>query len=291
MKEIVIISGKGGTGKTSIVSAFASLAENKVLCDADVDAADLHLIMAPEIKERHDFDAGHTAQIDPHKCTQCGLCRDLCRWNAVREDFTVDEIECEGCGVCCYFCPEDAIAFPVNTSGEWFISDTRFGPMAHARLGIAEENSGKLVALIRKEGKELAEKNGADFLLTDGPPGVGCPVIASMGGASAVLIVAEPSVSGKHDMERVSELAAFFKVPAMLCVNKFDLNPEMGEAIEAFARKKSVTPIGRVPFDPGFTHAMVEGKTIVEFNENGEACRAVKAVWENMIETFVEKPS
>ncbi len=286
MKEIVIISGKGGTGKTSIVSAFASFAEKKVLCDADVDAADLHLIMAPEIKERHDFCAGHTAKIDPDKCTQCGLCRDLCRWDAISEDYGVDEIECEGCGVCCYFCPEEAIAFPVNTSGEWFISDTRFGPMAHARLGIAEENSGKLVALIRKEGRELAEKNGADYLLTDGPPGVGCPVIASMGGASAVLIVAEPSVSGKHDMERVSELAAFFKVPAMLCVNKFDLNPEMGKAIEAFARKKNVQAIGRVPFDPDFTHAMVAGKTIVEFNESSEACRAVKTVWENMIENI-----
>ncbi|MCG6880529.1 MAG: 4Fe-4S binding protein [Deltaproteobacteria bacterium] len=283
MKEIVIISGKGGTGKTSIISAFASLAENKVLCDADVDAADLHLIMAPEITERHDFDAGHTAKIDSDKCTECGLCRDLCRWNAISRDYRVDKIECEGCGVCYYFCPEKAITFPINTSGEWFISHTRFGPMAHARLGIAEENSGKLVTLIRKEGRELAEKKGLDYMLTDGPPGVGCPVIASMGGASAVLIVAEPSVSGKHDMERVSELAAFFKVPAMLCVNKFDLNPEMGKAIEAFAREKNVKPIGRVPFDPDFTRAMVAGKTIVEFNESGEACRAVKSVWENLI--------
>jgi MinD superfamily P-loop ATPase len=283
MKEIVIISGKGGTGKTSIVSAFASLAEGKVLCDADVDAADLHLITAPETKERHDFDAGHTAMIDPDKCTQCGLCRDLCRWDAISEDYRVDEIECEGCGVCYYFCPEKAVAFPVNTCGEWFISDTRFGPMAHARLGIAEENSGKLVTLIRKKGRELAEKDGLGYLLTDGPPGVGCPVIASMGGASAVLIVAEPSVSGKHDMERVSQLAAFFKVPAMLCINKFDLNPEMGKAIETFAREKNVKAIGRVPFDPDFTHAMVAGKTIVEFNANGEACRAVKSVWENLV--------
>ena len=283
MKEIVIISGKGGTGKTSIISAFASLAENKVLCDADVDAADLHLIMAPEIKERHDFDAGHTAKIDPDKCTECGLCRELCRWDAISEDYEVDEIECEGCGVCYYFCPEKAIEFPINTCGEWFISDTRFGPMAHAHLGIAEENSGKLVALIRKEGREMAEIKGLNYLLTDGPPGVGCPVIASMGGASAVLIVAEPTVSGKHDMERVSELAAFFKVPAMLCVNKFDLNPEMGKAIEAFAEEKGVKVIGRVPFDPDFTRAMVEGKTIVEYNEQGDASRAVKTIWEDVI--------
>jgi len=282
LKEIVIISGKGGTGKTSIVSAFASLAENKVLCDADVDAADLHLIMAPEIKERHDFDAGHRAKIDLDKCTECGLCRELCRWDAISEDYAVDEIECEGCGVCYYFCPEKAIAFPINTCGEWYISDTRFGPMAHARLGIAEENSGKLVALIRGKGKELAEEKGLEYMITDGPPGVGCPVIASIGGASAVLIVAEPTVSGKHDMERVSELAAFFKVPAMLCVNKFDLNPEIGKAIETFAEGKNVKPIGRVPFDPDFTRAMVAGKSLVEFNEQGEACRAIKAIWKGV---------
>ena len=283
MKEIVIISGKGGTGKTSIVSAFASLAESKVLCDADVDAADLHLITAPEIKERHDFDAGHTAKINLDKCTQCDLCRELCRWDAISEDYGVDGIECEGCGVCWYFCPEKAIEFPINTCGEWYISHTRFGPMAHARLGIAEENSGKLVALIRGKGKELAEENGLEYLITDGPPGVGCPVIASIGGASAVLIVAEPTVSGKHDMERVSELAAFFKVPALLCVNKFDLNPEMGKTIETFSEGKNVKPMGRVSFDPDFTRAMVAGKTIVEFNEQGEACREVRTLWDNVM--------
>ena len=282
MKELVVISGKGGTGKTSIVSAFASLAESKVLCDADVDAADLHLIMAPEVRERHDFDSGNTANIDPDKCTRCDLCRELCRWDAISGDYVVDKMECEGCGVCYYFCPEKAIAFPINTCGEWFISDTRFGPMAHASLGLAEENSGKLVALIRKEGRELAEKMNLDLLLTDGPPGVGCPVIASLGGASAVLIVAEPTVSGKHDMERVSELAAFFKVPAMLSVNKFDLNPQMGEAIEAFAKEKNIKIMGRVPFDPAFTYAMVEGKTIVEFDEQGQGSRAVKAIWEDL---------
>jgi MinD superfamily P-loop ATPase len=282
MKEIVIISGKGGTGKTSIIAAFASLVENKVLCDADVDAADLHLIMAPEIKEQHDFESGHTAIINQDKCTECGLCRDLCRWDAISEDFVVDSIECEGCGVCYYFCPEKAIDFPLNTCGEWYLSETRFGPMAHARLGIAEENSGKLVTLIRQEGKKLAEKNNLDLLLTDGPPGIGCPVIASMGGAAAVLIVTEPTVSGRHDMERVAELAAFFKVPAMMCVNKFDLNSSEGEAIEAFARERNVSVIGRVPFDPAFTKAMVQGKTIVEFDGQSEGCVAVKSIWETL---------
>lgn len=282
MKEIVIISGKGGTGKTSIIAAFASLAEKKVFCDADVDAADLHLIMNPKISEQHDFESGHTAIINQDKCTECGLCRDLCRWNCISENFVVDPIECEGCGVCCYFCPEDAIDFPLNTCGEWYLSDTRFGPMAHARLGIAEDNSGKLVTLIRQEGRKLAEEKHLDFLLTDGPPGVGCPVIASLGGATAVLIVAEPTVSGRHDMERVAELAKFFKVPAMVCVNKFDLNPGESEAIESFGRKRNIKVIGRIPFDPAFTKAMVNGKTIVEYNGNSEGCKAVRKIWENL---------
>ena len=286
MKEIVIISGKGGTGKTSIIAAVASLAENKVLCDADVDAADLHLIMEPDVKERHDFKSGHTAIINQDKCTECGLCRDLCRWNAISEDFVVNSIECEGCGVCYYFCPEEAIEFPLNTCGEWYLSETRFGPMAHARLGIAEENSGKLVALIRQEGKKLAEERHLDLLLTDGPPGIGCPVIASLGGATAVLIVTEPTVSGRHDMERVAELAEFFKIPAKLCVNKFDLNPSEGKAIEAFAKEKNISVIGRVPFDPSFTKAMVQGKTIVEFDGLSEGCRAVKDIWKNLAQSL-----
>ena len=265
MKEIVIISGKGGTGKTSIIAAFASLAKNKVLCDADVDAADLHLIVDPEIKEHHDFESGHTAIINQEKCSQCGLCRDLCRWDAISDDFVVDSIECEGCGVCYYFCPEQAIDFPLNTCGEWYLSETRFGPMAHARLGIAEENSGKLVVLIRQEGKKLAEEKHMDLLLTDGPPGIGCPVIASLGGATAVLIVTEPTVSGRHDMERVAELAAFFKIPAMVCINKFDLNPDEGESIEAFAKQRNIKVMGRVPFDPGrtFFHTLLRWRSQV----------------------------
>ena len=286
MKEIVIISGKGGTGKTSLIAAFASLAKNKVLCDADVDAADLHLIMDPEIKERHDFQSGHTAVINQDKCTECGLCRDLCRWDAISEDFVVDSIECEGCGVCWYFCPEKAIDSPLNTCGEWYLSETRFGPMAHARLDIAEDNSGKLVTLIRQEGKKLAEEKNLDLVLTDGPPGIGCPVIASLGGAAAVLIVSEPTVSGSHDMKRVAELAAFFKIPAMVCVNKFDLNPVEGEAIEEFARERNITVMGRVPFDPAFTKAMVQGKTIVEFDDRSKGCEAVKNIWQDLAQRF-----
>lgn len=282
MKELVVISGKGGTGKTSLMAAFASIVSNKVVCDADVDAADLHLIMNPSVRERHDFDSGHTAIIDPDRCTRCGLCRDLCRWEAISEDFVVDPIACEGCGVCSYLCPEKAIDFPLNTCGEWYLSDTRFGPMAHAMLGIAEENSGKLVALIRQEGKKLAQAHQFDLLLTDGPPGIGCPVIASLGGATAVLIVAEPTVSGRHDMERVAELAAFFEIPAMLCINKYDLNPEEGDAIETYAREKGVGVLGRIPFDPNFTLAMVQGQTIVEYDAQSAGAHAARRIWERV---------
>ena len=280
MKELVIISGKGGTGKTSIMAAFAALAKNKVLCDADVDAADLHLITAPRLKERHDFQGGHRAIINQDKCTQCGICQDLCRWNAVSDDFEIDFIECEGCGVCVYLCPEKAIDFPLNTCGEWFISDTGFGPMVHARLGIAEENSGKLVSLVRTKAKELADEKKLDLILTDGPPGVGCPVIAAVGGASGVLIITEPTVSGKHDMERVVRLAAHFKVPAMVCVNKFDLNLDQTHAIEEFAKENNVTVLGRIPFDTIFTKSMVHGQTIFEYERQSEAGEAVKQIWQ-----------
>jgi MinD superfamily P-loop ATPase len=284
MKELVIISGKGGTGKTSIVAAFASLAKNKVLCDADVDAADLHLITAPRLKEKHDFQGGYTAIINQDKCTRCGVCQDLCKWNAVSDEFEIDAIACEGCGVCVYLCPEQAVEFPLNTCGEWFISDTAFGPMVHARLGIAQENSGKLVTLIRQKARELAGEKNLDFILTDGPPGVGCPVIAALGGASGVLIVTEPTVSGKHDMERVVKLAAHFKVPAMVCVNKFDLNLDQTHAIEEFAKENKVSCLGRIPFDSIFTKSMVQGQNIFDYDSKSETGQVVKQIWDKIKE-------
>lgn len=283
MKELIVISGKGGTGKTSVIAAFASLAESKVLCDADVDAADLHLIMNPSIVRGDDFISGHTATIDTDKCSQCGQCLDLCRFGAISDDFKVNPIDCEGCGVCVYFCPEKAIDFPENTCGEWFISETRFGPLVHARLGIAEENSGKLVTLVRQESKKLADEKGLDLILTDGPPGVGCPVIASIGGASAVLVVSEPTLSGIHDMERVIQLAKHFKVPAMVCVNKFDLNRDLTRDIEAFAEGEGLGYLGRIPFDPIFTKAMVQGQTIFEYNTGSKASLAIRQIWEKLL--------
>lgn len=286
MKELVVISGKGGTGKTSLVSSFAYLAKDKVLCDADVDAADLHLILNPSVIERHDFYSGHTAVIDHEKCIQCGLCREYCKWNAISENFVVDTIECEGCGVCNYFCPVEAVEFPVNNCGDWYISDTRFGPMVHASLGIAEENSGKLVALVRKEGRKVAEDKGIELLITDGAPGVGCPVIASLGGADAVLIVTEPTVSGAHDMERVVNLAEFFKVPIMVCVNKSDLNPQKTAEIQSFSKERGLNFLGSIPFDPVFTKAMVQGENIFEYSDNSEAAEAVREVWRRSMEAL-----
>lgn len=282
MKELVVISGKGGTGKTSLIAAFASLAEKKVLCDADVDAADLHLIVNPVVSLSVDFISGHTADIDKDKCTECGLCIDMCNFGAISDDYKVNPLDCEGCGVCVYFCPEKAIEFPSNTCGQWFKSDTRFGPMVHGRLGIAEENSGKLVSLIRQESRKLADQKPLDLILTDAPPGVGCPVIASIGGASAVLVVTEPTLSGVHDMERVVKLADHFKVQAMVCINKYDLNLDLTRNIENYAKQQGINCLGRIRFDPIFTKAMVEGKTVIEYNSHSTACQAVIDIWENL---------
>lgn len=286
MKELVILSGKGGTGKTSLTAAFASISRNSILCDADVDAADLHLLMDPDVHNRSDFLGGNVAVIDPEKCSMCGQCIELCRFAAISEDFTVNEIDCEGCGVCVDLCPEQAILFPVKKCGEWFISGTRFGAMVHARLGIAEENSGKLVTLVRQEAKKLAEVKDRELIITDGPPGVGCPVIASMGGATAALIVTEPTVSGVHDMQRVLDLADHFKVPSMVCVNKYDLNLDRTTAIEAMTIKRNIPMVGKIPFDPDFTASMVQGKTIFEYNHNGSLSEQISQLWNNIDNSF-----
>ena len=283
IREIVIVSGKGGTGKTSLAAAFAALAKNGILCDADVDAADLHLLMQPEVKERTDFMGGSKAVINPDLCTGCGTCRTLCRFDAISDRYEVDPIRCEGCGVCVDFCPEQAIDFPVQRCGEWYISATRFGPMVHARLGIAEENSGRLVSLVRKETRQLAEERGLDLILTDGPPGIGCPVIAAIGGATALVIVVEPTVSGIHDMERVVDLAAHFKVPGMVIVNKFDLNVKMTETIEKLAVKRNIVVLGRVPFDPVFTRSMVQGQTLFEYGAETPTRQVVRDIWAKII--------
>jgi MinD superfamily P-loop ATPase len=284
MKELVIISGKGGTGKTSVTASFAALAKNAVLADCDVDAADLHLILNPQIRERHDFYSGHEAVIREADCIACGLCQTLCRFDAIQESggkFRIDSASCEGCGVCVEFCPAKAIDFPDRLCGEWFVSKTRFGTLIHARLGIGAENSGKLVSTVRGQAKQFAQAIQANWILVDGPPGTGCPVIASITGADAVLAVTEPTLSGKHDLLRVLELARHFKIPSFICVNKWDINPEMTGQIEAAATQAGAAVSGRIPYDKSITTAQINGKSVVELN-NGAASQAVQTLWKNV---------
>jgi len=292
MKELVVISGKGGTGKTSVVASFAALAENPVLADCDVDAADLHLVLAPEVIKRGDFSGGSKAIIDPSKCTSCGVCKELCRFDAIIADgqpgvkretaYDVERLSCEGCGVCAWFCPEDAIAMVEVINGEWFISDTRFGPMSHAALGIAEENSGKLVTLVRTRAKVLARERGRELIIVDGSPGIGCPVIASVAGADAALVVTEPTLSGVHDTGRVGELLNHFGIKAFVCVNKWDINPRIAGEIETMAREYGMEAVGRIRYDDAVTRAQVEGVSLVEYADDG-AARDVKEVWETLL--------
>lgn len=281
MKQIVIISGKGGTGKTVIAGAFAALAKNKVMADCDVDAADLHLLLQPNIKERHEFKSGLTAIIDKKICQQCGKCIVACRFNAINQDFVIDPISCEGCAFCTYICPVQAIKMEENLAGEWFISETRFGPMVHAKLGIAEENSGKLVALVRKKAKEIAEENNCDWVIIDGAPGIGCPVIASLSGIDCALVITEPTLSGLHDAIRVIDVAKHFGVPVKLVINKYDLNTEMSKKIEKYCNKNGISLIGKIEFDKSVVEAMVEGKTVLEYKHTKINEEVIK-IWETL---------
>ena len=280
MKEVVVLSGKGGTGKTSIVGSFAAIAKNKVMADCDVDAADLHLLLSPSIKETNEFRSGQVAVIDNDKCIECGLCQELCRFNAIK-DYKVEPVSCEGCGFCSHICPVDAINMKECKAGDWFISDTKHGLLVHARLGIAQENSGKLVALVRQKAKELAEKNGLDYIISDGPPGIGCPVISSLSGVSLALIVTEPTLSGIHDMERVLAVCKHFGVPAMVCINKYDLNDKNTIAIHDYCRENGIDVAAMIPFDNAVTEAMVKGVSVVEHSD-GRVAREIKSLWQHI---------
>lgn len=292
MKEIVVISGKGGTGKTSIAACFAALAKSAVLADCDVDAADLHLVLKPDIKQTTDFIGGKRAEIVAEKCIGCGKCKELCRFgaiklngpanNIIKKTFAIDPIRCEGCKVCVEFCPVNAIDFKDCVNGQWFISDTRFGPMVHARLGIAEENSGKLVTLLRKEAKRIAEEQNKELLIIDGSPGIGCPVIASITGTDLVLIVTEPTLSGQHDLRRVAELAANFRIPALVCINKADINPEITEEIEKDAKSKCLKVAGKIRYAQAFTKAQIAESTVIEYTSDAVSDQ-LRALWQNVI--------
>jgi MinD superfamily P-loop ATPase len=281
MKQIIIISGKGGTGKTVITAAFATLAKNSCFADCDVDAADLNLLLQPTIIEQHDFRSGQTAVIDQSKCDQCNKCRKVCRFDSIREDFIVDPIACEGCVFCYNVCPQKAITMQENIAGEWFVSETRFGPMIHAKLGIAEENSGKLVALVRKKAKEIAQLRNCDWVIVDGAPGIGCPVIASLSEIDYALVVTEPTLSGLHDADRVIGVARHFRIVTKLIINKYDLNLMMTEKIESYCQDNNIELIGKIPFDETVVKSMIDGMTVIEYT-NSKAKQEIINIWEKI---------
>ncbi len=285
MREIVVVSGKGGTGKTSLTASFAVLAKRVVIADCDVDAADLHLLLAPRVQERHEFLSGHTAVVRERDCAGCGACAEVCRFGAIigrsgadgSPAFAVDPAACEGCGACVRLCPVQAIDFPERHCGEWMVSETRCGTLVHARLGIAAENSGRLVSLVRREARRRAELSGAELLLADGPPGIGCPVIAALAGADLAVLVTEPTVSGEHDLGRLLALAAHFQIPAAVCVNKWDINVEVAERIERASRARGGHVVGRIGYDAAIVRAQLEGRTAVEAETPSAA--EIAAVW------------
>lgn len=283
MKQLTVISGKGGTGKTSITAAFASLAKNAVFADCDVDAADLHLILKPEIKKTIRFHGLKLARIDKEQCIDCKKCYDSCRFRAIDEDINLIKESCEGCGVCEYICPVDAVTMVNRDSGFAYISKTRFGPMSHAILKTAEEASGKLVTVVRENAKKLAEKKKKDMIIIDGPPGIGCPVIASLTGVDLVLIVTEPTLSAIHDLERILDVAHHFEIPAVVCINKYDINLDNTEKIEQHCKNNGIRIVGKLLYDTIVTEAMIHEKNVIEYS-NGNFSNQITDMWNNIEE-------
>lgn len=286
MKEITVLSGKGGTGKTTITAALASVAENSVFCDNDVDAADLHLIFNPKIHENHDFSSGSKAIINIEACTNCGLCVSLCRFNAIRlnneDNLEVNPFHCEGCRLCERICPVGAITSKENRNNFWFVSSTRFGTLVHAKMGPGEENSGRLVSQVRKRAKEIALESNAQFILNDGPPGIGCAAISSLSGTDLVLLVIEPSKSGSHDAKRLVELIKSFDIKAYAIINKYNINNQVTHEIEAFLKASDIQLLAKIPFDKQMVEAMIESKTIVEYNPNTDISKKIHQIWQTL---------
>jgi MinD superfamily P-loop ATPase len=283
MKQIAVLSGKGGTGKTTITASLAVLATNAVIADCDVDAPDLHMLLHPQIMETYDFKGSKLAVIDETKCTQCGLCREKCRFDAITENFQVDPLACEGCGVCTIVCPTSAVTLTERISGHAYVSKTKYGLMSHAMLSPSESNSGKLVTLVRQNAKILAQKENANFIIIDGPPGIGCPVIASVTGVDVGLIVTEPTMSGIHDLERALQLLKHFNVPPIVCINMYDINKENTEQIVRFCKKNGAHVAGKIPFNPIVTEAMVEGKPVQEYAPGSDVAREIGVVWKSIL--------
>lgn len=283
LKEITIISGKGGTGKTTLTASFAVLAKEAVITDCDVDASDLHLLLNPKIIHRYDFKGPKLAKIDESKCIQCGICREACRFGAI-DDFVVDPVLCEGCGVCVLLCPENAVLFQERVAGHAFVSETDYGPMSHARLNPGEENSGKLVTMVRRNARQIAEEQNRNLILNDGSPGIGCPVIASVANVDLGLVVVEPTLSGIHDLERALGLLNHFNIPSLVCINKYDINTENTEKITEFCREMGVDIAGRISFDPKVTKAMVTGKPIVEYCAESTVSKEIAEIWRETLQ-------
>jgi len=283
MRELVVISGKGGTGKTSITAAFAFMAKNAVIADCDVDASNMHILLSPEVINTTEFYSGNYAVIDEEKCLGCRLCQNLCRFNAITRNektkkFKVSQQSCEGCGLCVYVCPAKIISFPEANTGKWMESETKYGHMIHAHLYPGSENSGKLVTAVRNRAKQKAIETGAELIIVDGPPGIGCPVISAISGASDVLIVTEPTVSGEHDLIRTLQLTSHFSIPASVCINKYDINPEITEKIEQLAQTHGATVVGKIKYDKSFTDAQIAGKTVAE--TNSETANEIYLMWQ-----------
>lgn len=279
MKEVTVLSGKGGTGKTSVVASLASLAKSKVMVDCDVDAADLYLLLKPTSQQKQEFWSGEKAVIAEDKCNGCGLCREVCRFEAISDEFKVDPVSCEGCRFCYNICPLDAITMQQSLSGHWFTSETRYGPLVHARLGVAQENSGKLVALVRQKAKQIAKEEGLDYIISDGPPGTGCPVISSLSGVSLAVIVTEPTLSGIHDLKRVIGVCHHFTVPVIVCINKYDINQDNSRQIEDYCQGQGIEVAARIPFDTTVTEALVKGLPVVEYSRN-RVSREIEKLWQ-----------
>ncbi len=281
MKELVIVSGKGGTGKTSISAALAFLAPQKIMVDCDVDAANFHLISSATIKETYEFKAGFQPHIDEKACTHCGKCTDLCRFGAITTGVITAPLNCEGCGVCAFNCPEHAIAMQEKEAGHWFISNTRFGCLIHAELGLAIENSGKLVSRIRHEAKKIAAAEHLPLIITDGPPGIGCPAIAALSGATLALAVVEPSLSSMHDLARLADLVSHFQLPMAVCINKSTLHQENTEQIRNWCHSKDIPIFAEIPYTDTFRSAVQNGKTVLEMPE-GDVTEELARLWQNI---------